>query len=293
MATLAGNNPTMMDWAKQLEPNGGITTDIVEMLSETNEILMDMTWVEANGPTTHRSSIRTGLPAVTWRQFYQGVPASKSTYATVDEPMGMLEARSLVDEDLAKLNGDMAQFRLNEASGFIEAMSQELADTILYGNASAAPTEFNGLMPRLNSLSAASGENVIDALGTGTDNTSILLVGWSTRTVFGVFPKGSSAGIQREDLGKQQVADGAGNRYSALEEKFSLKGGLVVKDWRYVVRAANIDKSDLVDESNAADILKIMTAMVHKIPSLGAVRPVFYVNRTAMTMLDIQAQNKA
>jgi hypothetical protein len=36
MATaIGGSNPTLADWAKQLEPNGGITTDIVEILNQS------------------------------------------------------------------------------------------------------------------------------------------------------------------------------------------------------------------------------------------------------------------
>jgi hypothetical protein len=101
----------------------------------------------------------------------------------------------------------------------------------------------------------------------------------------------------REDLGVNNHArppDGSSGEFSAYEEKFTQKAGLVVRDWRHVVRAANIDKSNLVDETSAADILKLMTAMVHKLPTAGGGgRTAFYVNRTVMTMLDIQAQQKA
>lgn len=296
MSTLAGSNLTLMDWANQQEPDGGVTTKIVEMLMEANEMLSDMVWAEANGPTSHRVTIRTGLPSATWRQFYQGVQPSKSTTAQVDETIGMLEARSLVDKKLADLNADTNQFRLNEASAFLEAMSQEMQQTVLYGNQSTAPTEFNGLAPRFNSTStstAASAENVVSGGGSGSDNTSIWLIGWSDTTVYGTFPKGMVSGLQREDLGVQEVEDASGNRYTAYEEKFMWDAGLVVADWRYVVRIPNIDKSNLVAETSAADILKLMTIAVHKIPSMQRGRLAFYCNRTVFTMLDIQAQNKA
>src|SRR6266576_2356474 len=65
-ATLSTGALTMMDWAKRLDPNGKIPT-IVELLSQTNEILDDMLFVEGNLPTGHRSVIRTGLPTVYWR----------------------------------------------------------------------------------------------------------------------------------------------------------------------------------------------------------------------------------
>jgi len=297
MATLAGTNPTLADWAKQLEPNGGITSQIVEMLSQTNEMLMDMSWVEANGPTYHRCTIRTGMPSATWRQFYQGVAPSKGTVVQVDETIGMLEARSVVDKDLAELNGDVNQFRMNEATPFMEAMNQEMQQTVLYGNVSTAPEEFNGLAPRFAALTtAASGENIVDALGTGSDNTSIWLVGWGENSVYGTFPKGSTAGLKHEDLGIDHNTPDTQSpvRYfSAYHDKWEWKAGLVCKDWRNVVRVANIDVSNLVAESSAADILKVMTIAVHKIPALTAVRPAFYVNRTVMTMLDIQAQSKS
>lgn len=296
MATaIGGNNPTLADWSKQLEPNGGITTDIVEILNQVNEITLDMSWQEANGPTYHRSTIRTGLPSPTWRQFYQGVAPTKNTYAQVDDMMGMMEARSSVDVKLAALQSDAAQFYMNEATGFIEGMTQDFVSNVFYGNQATSPAKFNGLAPRFNdNTTAATKENLIDAGGTGSDNTSIWLVRWSPRTCFGIFPKGSVAGLQREDLGVQHLTlDGSSNPYSAHVDKFTWDAGLCVRDWRAIVRIANIDVSNLVGESSAADILKNMTKAVHKLPQGMAGREAFYCNSTVLTMLDIQAQNKA
>jgi hypothetical protein len=296
MATaIGGNNPTLADWAKQLEPDGGITSDIVEILNQVNEVTLDMTWREANGTTYHRSTIRTGIPSPTWRQFYQGVDPGKNTYAQVDEAMGMMEARSVVDVKLAALESDAAQFYLNEATGFIEGMTQDLVSNIFYGNQATSPQKFNGLSPRYNdNTTAVSKENVIDGGGTSTDNCSIWLVRWSPQTCFGIFPKGSMAGLQREDCGViHNTLDANSKSYSAHVDKFTWDAGLVVKDWRAVVRIANIDVSNLVGESSAADILKLMTKAVHKLPQGMGGRDVFYANSTVLTMLDIQAQQKS
>lgn len=293
MATIGATNPTLMDIAKVTEPNGGIVTDVVEMLMQDNPILLDGTYEEANGGTFHRSSIRTGIPEPTWRTFYQGVQPTKSSYAQVDEPLGMMEARSQVDKDLADIAADPARFRLLEAGGHIEGMSQSFVQTLLYGNVATSPAKFNGLAPRFSLLSAPSGDNIVDGGGLATDNTSIWLVNWSPRTVFLTYPKGTGSGIQRDDLGVNHHArppDGSAGEFSAYEEKFTQKCGLVVKDWRHVVRGANIDVSDMIAETNAADIIKMMIVMVHKLPTMGGGRPVFYVNRTVMTMLDIQAR---
>ena len=78
MSTLTATNPTLLDVAKRVDPNGSVA-DIVEILNETNEILQDMTVLEANDGTGHKTTIRTGLPSSAWRKLNYGVPASKST----------------------------------------------------------------------------------------------------------------------------------------------------------------------------------------------------------------------
>lgn len=60
MATLSSNALTLADHAKRVDPMGKIPR-IVEMLSNSNEILDDMLFIEGNLPTGHRTSIRTGL----------------------------------------------------------------------------------------------------------------------------------------------------------------------------------------------------------------------------------------
>lgn len=296
MPTLAATNPTLMDVAKLKEPDGGIVTDVVDMLSQDNEIYMDSTWIEANGGTFHRTAMRLGLPEPTWRAYYQGVLPTKGTYATVDEPLGMMEARSVIDKDLADMETNIQQFRLIEAGGFLEGMNQALVSTAIYGAVSTSPAKFNGLAGRFNSITgAASGENIVDAGGTGSDNTSIWIVQWSPRTVFFSYPKGTSAGVTREDLGVNNNAippDGSAGVFSAYEEKFTQKAGLVVRDWRSIVRIANIDKSNLVDEASAADILKLLAIGIDKIKKVDGGRIVIYANRTVKTMLRIQTMSK-
>jgi hypothetical protein len=106
-ATLATGALTLIDQAKRLDPDGKVPV-IVELLSQTNEVLDDMLFREGNLPTGHRTTIRTGLPTVYWRMLNQGIPPSKSQTAQVDENAGMLEAWSEVDKDLALLNGNVS-----------------------------------------------------------------------------------------------------------------------------------------------------------------------------------------
>lgn len=293
MATLGSSVLTLVDWAKRLDPDGKVAA-VAELLSQSNEILADMPFKEGNLPTGHRVSVRTGLPTVYWRLVNQGVQPSKSTTAQVDEGIGMLEAYSEVDKDLAELNGNVSAFRLSEAKSFLEAMNQEMASTIFYGNSGLAPEEFNGLAIRYSSTTAASGQNIILGGGAGADNSSIWLVGWGEDSCFGVFPKGSKAGLIHEDLGLVTVettAGIAGSRMRAYQDHFQFKTGLCLKDWRYCVRIPNIDISNLVAKSSAADLIELMIKSIHRIPNLKNCKPVFYMNRSVFQMLDIQRRD--
>lgn len=279
MAVLNPNALTLLDWAKRLDPDGKVPK-IVELLAQTNEILTDMQWREGNLPTGHRVTIRTGLPDVYWRLLNAGVPTSKSTTAQIDEQTGLLEAWSEVDTDLAMLNGNLSSFRLSEAKAFLEAMNQEMASTLLYGNGSLSPAEFTGLSVRYSDLTTPNGANILDAEGS-TALTSIWLVGWGDETVFGLFPKGSTAGLTHRDYGEQTIevtAGIAGSRMRALQERYQWKAGICVKDWRYVVRIANVGTT-LLGTTNEPDLIDLLEHAVELLPNrLGT--PVLYMNRT-------------
>lgn len=293
MSTIGATVLTLADWAKRLDPDGK-TPSIVELLSQTNEILSDMLWKEGNLPTGDRTTVRTGLPTVAWRLLNQGIASSKSTTAQLDEQVGMLEAWSEVDKDLAMLNGNTASFRLSEAQAFIESMNQEMAGTVFYGNSGTSPEEFTGLAVRYSSTTAGNGQNVILGGGAGSDNSSVYLVDWGANTVYGIFPKGSRAGLIHEDLGEVTVetTNGIGGaRMRAYQDHWQWKCGIALKDWRYVVRIANIDISNLVGQSSAANLTELMIKAIHRIPSLRMGRPVFYMNRSTFQMLDIQRRD--
>ena len=294
MATLASTHPTLLDVAKRLDPDGDIDK-LVEILNMQNEVIEDMTYIEANEYTGHRSSIRTGLPTPTWRKLYGGVQPSKSTSVQVTDSMGMMEAYAEIDKALADLNGNSAAFRMSEDLAHIEGMNQEFVRTLFYGDESVDPEKFTGLSPRFSSLAAANGQNILSGGGSGADNTSIWLVVWGPNTVHGIFPKGSKAGLQVEDLGRVTIEniDGLGGRMEGYRSHYRWDCGVVVRDWRYIVRIANIDVSDLsATEATGAKIADLMTQAIELIPSLNVGRPVFYVSRTIRSMLRRQIVNK-
>lgn len=295
--TLNNTVLTLADFAKRLDPTGKTAT-IVELLSQTNEILTDMKWMEGNLPTGHRTTVRTGLPTVYWRLLNQGVQPSKSTTVQIDEGLGMLEAWSEIDVDLASLNGNTNEFRLSEGAAFVEAMNIEMASTLFYGNASVSPEEFNGLSVRYSTKAgAANGKNIILGGGASTDNTSIWLVVWGPNTIHGIFPKGSKAGLVHQNKGIQTVENAGGvtgAKMDAYRDKWQWKCGIALRDWRFVARAPNIDVSNLAAGVSAADIFEIMVKMIHAIgpAKMKMGTPVFYMNSTVFSAIDIQQTEK-
>jgi len=310
MAVLGTTALTYGDWAKRLEDNYKTAT-IVELLSQTNEIMDDMLLVEGNLPTGHKTTVRTGLPSATWRLLNYGVPNAKSTTAQIIDTCGNLETYAVIDKDIADLNGNTAEFRMSEVRAFLEGMTQQMASTLIYGNLGVNPERFHGLAPRYNSVLTATAQtaaNVIDMGGTASTNTSIWIAVWGSDTMHGIFPKGKITGLQHRDMGEWPVLDANNNTYQAYRDHFKWELGLTLRDWRYVVRLCNIDVT-LLNSVNAANILNGLVRGLRRLPTSGARasavqdsdapsirdsmgRVVIYCNRVVSTYLDLQAMNK-
>ena len=292
MAVLSTTNPTLADVAKRYDADGKIDT-IVELLSETNEVLEDMTFLEGNLPTGHKTTVRSGLPSSTWRKLNYGVQPSKSTTVQITDTTGMLEAYAEVDKALADLNGNTASFRLSEDRAFLESMNQTMANTLFYGDTGTDPEKFMGLSSRYSSTSAESGDNIIVGGGSGADNTSIWLVCWGPNTCHGIYPKGSQAGLNHQDLGEVTLEDAANGKYQGYRTHYKWDIGMSVRDWRYIVRIPNIDVSNLTKDASgsSAALVDLMVQAVEKLPNLNLGRCVFYGNRTISSILRRQITN--
>jgi len=301
MSALSDKFPTLLDVARRLDPNGKIDV-IAEMLTQENPILEDMVFMEGNLPTGNKTTVRTGIPTPTWRRLYGGVQPGKSRTAQITDSCGMLEAYAEVDVALADLNGNTSAFRLSEDRAHIEGMAQELASTTFYGNEASNEAAFTGLAPRYNSLSAENADNIVDAGGAdAAGSTSIWLTVWGDSTLFGIYPKGSKGGLQMNDKGHVTIenVDGNGGRMEAYRTHYRQDSGLVLKDWRYVVRIANIDVSALTIDgtaANRADAQKaLITQMIkasERIPNFNRGRACWYVNRTIREALRLGIQEK-
>lgn len=293
MAALNQNNLSFADWAKRRDPDGKSAT-IIEILSETNEIMDDAIVKEANGATVHRTTIRSGLPQGTWRKLNYGVQPEKSTTVQVDDTMGMLETYSEVDKALADLEADTNAFRLSEDMAFIEGLGQTFADTLFYGDTTVNPERFMGFSPRFNDLSAENAANIIDAGGTESTNSSIWLITWDDNICHLIYPKGSKIGLQSTDKGNVTKESATRGNYEIYRTHYKWDVGLSVRDWRYIVRIANIDVLDLKkDASSGADLVDLMSQALEQLHSQGRGKPVFYMNRKVRGFLRRQMKNSA
>jgi hypothetical protein len=310
MATIGATALTYADWAKRVDPDFKIAV-IIEILSQTNEVLEDMQVIEGNLPTGHKTTVRTGLPQATWRLLNAGVPNAKSTTAQIVDTCGNLETYSVIDKDVADLNGNTAEFRMSESQAFLEGMSQQVAATLVYGNQFVNPERFTGWAPRYGTLNTANSQtaaNVISGGGAGSTNTSIWIHVWGANTAHATFPKGKITGLQHRDMGEWPVQDASGNTYQAYREHFKWEIGYVLRDWRYVVRICNIDVTQLTGVS-AANMINLIVRGLYRLPTAPVSattiqssdtpeikanmgQTVIYCNRVVRTYLDIQAMNK-
>ncbi len=296
MTTLSTAYPTLLDVAKRLDPGGKIDM-IAELLNATNPILDDMTYSEGNLPTGHKSTVRTYLPTASFRKLYGVTASQKSETAQIIDSCGMIENYAVVDKALADLNGNTSEFRLSENKAFVEAMSQKVASSIFYANENLVPEGFTGLAPRYASKTGTNATNLLDGGGANgqTDCTSIWLVGWGPDTCFGIYPKGSQAGIQMNDKGQVtlQNPNGLTGYMEAYMTHYRWDMGLVLRDWRYAVRIHSIDTSTLTgDLSAGSDLVDLMVQAEELIPNLSGCRPVFYMNRKLMSFMRRQKIKK-
>lgn len=317
MATLGTGALTYADWARTRDPDGG-TADIIDLLSQTNQMLKDILVIEGNLPTGHQHTVRTGLPEATWRLLNQGVSTAKGTTAQITDACGMLEVYSEIDVALARLNGNTAEFRLQEDMAFLEGMNQQMASAYIYSNALSTPQQIMGLAPRFSTVTtttAQSAYNVIDAGGTGSTNTSMWVVVWGPKKAHGIIPKGieGGGGLVSQDLGEATATMAASTvgtptLMQVYRRHYKWVTGLSVPDWRYVVRICNIDVTQLLT-GNAPNLTHALIRAVNKLPTApssatnvqttdspgGSMmgQTVIYCNRVINTYLHMQAADKA
>jgi hypothetical protein len=75
----------------------------------------------------------------------------------------------------------------------------------------------------------------------------------------------------------------------AYRTHYRWDAGLTIRDWRYFVRIANIDRSNLtVDAATGANLPNLMFQAMERLPSMSG-RTAWYMDRSLMTKLGQQS----
>lgn len=287
MAVLTSNYPTLADLIARLDGEGQVAP-IAEVLNQNLPILKDLGFIECNKTDGYLHTIRTGLPQATWRKLYQGVQPTKSSTAQVTDTCGNLEVYAEVDKDLADINGNEAKWRLSEDAAFIEGMSQQMAETIFYGDTTKNPERFMGIAARYNKLSgAASSRNVKSMAGTGANLTSIYFI---SHSVFhGIYPKASKVGLSKTDKGQVTIVKDDGSMYEAYRTHFKWQVGTTLDDWRGCARVCNINLTNV----DGDQLIQTMIEAKNSIEAKYLARTKIYCTREIMTILEKAALEKS
>lgn len=292
---------TLADVAKSKDKQIG---KVAEVLVQENPMLNDIPYMPMNMGTIHKEDIRSALPAVYYRKANQAIPASKTTVEERTFQAAHFESKSQIDAAVAKRGGmdRIAYNRWNQAQGHIQAHAIEHAALTIYGSPVDSTRKVAGFMDIFSTLSASepTSKQIIDAGGVTSDMCSILKVHWGERSVFGIYPEGTQAGLKRTDRSKGNVevqinaldSAGAAGNFWGYEEQFEIDHGLVVKDYRQVARIANIDPVTLKSGNGAADLIDLMISADYKIHNLQNGKGVWYVNKTLQAFLHKQALTK-
>lgn len=265
---------------------------MAEILNKKLDFLQDIPWVECNLETGHQISYRTGLPSMQWRSINRGVSLTKTSSETFIESTGMIEDRAEVDVDMP---GNMAANRLTEETGKIEMMSQGFATAVFYESTYSNADRIHGLSPRYGGASGyvASSYMFTSATHAGVTNRSIWLINWEPGKVYGIYPKGSSAGLKRQDLGEIDATDPVDTtkKFRAYGTKLQWKCGIAVEDYRTSVRYQwDPDSAECAD--TAKGIYLAMQKMLGTVFNLAS-NARFYMDRTSFNLLVEQLATNA
>lgn len=301
MPQYPGTIYTLADAAKRRDTSGRAAA-IIEILSQTNEIINDATAVECNNGTTHKTTLRDSIPMPGHRMLNQGAKEGKSGVREIVEGTCLSEICAPIDNkllELCKTPNARREFMLGESKAFLEGMSQAFVKDILYGDQGLEPAGIDGIMKRYGTLTGPISRQIIDMGGTGPDLTSILLVQWGEDATQIIYPQGTASGIEMEVGNTETLLDDAGQPFRGRRLWYSWNYGLAVRDARRIVRICNIDVAglqDLIDNGVPTSAgFKLRRALEYSLtllPSTKQGNTFFYMNRFPLAMLDIMGGEK-
>ena len=261
---------------------------IIEGMLQTNQMLADMPVYEANDGTSHLTTVRTTQPSGTRRKYNEGIVSHASTTKNIRDLMEMLEDYSVIDKNIVDHSSNKTGLINTEIIAFLNGMGETQAEDLIYGDNGQDETQMNGLAVRRRVLNA---ENCVSAGGSGSDLTSIYIVGLGPQFVHLFHPKGrNDVGVKREDRGLQDwpiISGGVMKTMPAYVNFFSAHFGLALRNEKALQRIANIESTISADT-----LIEIVLARMNKLP-VGCQSVAIYANSDMVTKIDKAAWSKS
>ena len=287
MGTKGNTFITLRDLASGLKGDKTFDNEIVELAVEVNPILDDIPFVEANDGSSNKTTIRTGLPTATWRAFYEGTQASKGSKQQVVNSSGALSTKLEIDKELFDRDPNKSAVLRDEVMAHMEAMGQEVADALFYGNLKTEARKFNGFGNFYGTIGSTGSDNKVSSHyvfdGKKASNPSaaayrsIWLVGWGNMSMRGFYPQGTRGGIRKGEFKTVDVTNSDGGTYEAYRQYLYWDLGLDIRDYRYGGRIANIESDAMLTASGQPAYLELIDQLNGRVMDGGDTRKAWYM----------------
>lgn len=245
----------------EVAKRSGVSEDsrkIIEELTAYNELLLDAPLVEANEGTVDTHLVRTAIPHGQHRGYNEGVGQGSSQTKTIQDVISNIEIYSTVDKQLVDEAAHPTELMQSEQSAFIEGLSQDITDDLVYGNHNADPRYTNGLATRLNNTS---NKYCFSMGGSASGSmTSVYIIKWGMDKARIIYPRGSkNAGVEYNYLGEQTVKDANNREFQAYRAHYRIARGLSVGHSASIIRLCNIDPTAAnIGKTVAEKIVRVM-----------------------------------
>lgn len=263
---------TYLDFIKGLDAKGNFDHRCINLAVRANEMLDDMTVIEANNGTALETTYRTETPKPVWVQYYGGIPSNKGSKAKLKVSCGRMGTKLIVDKKLYDDAADKDAVLADEVQSAQDGMRLEMGNMLIYGLLADNPLGFNGLHKHydkydngstddsesahyvLNALKAYSGSTASEDSGKESHLGSIDLVGWSPNTITCFHSQNhKQGGIEITPKRIVDIADpsaGQDATYEAYLQYFYWELGLAVRDYRYGGRICNVQRDYMLTGSD-------------------------------------------
>ena len=245
----------------EVAKRSGVSPDsrkIIEELTAYNELLIDAPLVEANEGTVDTHLVRTAIPHGQHRGYNEGVGQGSSQTKTIQDVISNIEIYSEVDKQMIDEAAHPTELMQSEQSAFIEGLSQDITDDLVYGNHNNNPRYTNGLATRLN---ATSNKYCFSMGGSASGSmTSVYIIKWGMDKARIIYPRGSkNAGVEYNYLGEQTAIDSNGNKHQVYRAHYRIARGLSVGHSASIIRLCNIDPTAAnIGKTVAEKIVRVM-----------------------------------